>query len=184
MEPLVWNSEAEKTGTGTKVFCASMCDIFESHATTRATLPRLFDLIRKTPLLTWQLLTKRPERIADSLPADWGRGYPNVWLGTTIESNEQADRVKALTRNPAVCHFVSNEPALGPLDIDLSHVEWVIHGGESGAHFREADPKWAETLHDRCKEKGVAYFYKQPSGRFPGGKALIRGRVVKNFPKL
>jgi protein gp37 len=86
-KPLAWNRAAEKAGVPARVFCSSMCDVFEDHPTTIAELEKLWPLIRQTPWLQWQLLTKRPERIAQSLPADWGQGYSNVWLGTSIEND-------------------------------------------------------------------------------------------------
>jgi protein gp37 len=79
--PLTWNQAAEKADRHALVFCGSMCDVFEDHPTCNATRPRLWELIRNTPRLSWQVLTHRPENIVAMLPDDWGAGYPNVWLG-------------------------------------------------------------------------------------------------------
>jgi len=90
-----------------KVFCSSMCDIFEDHRTIAEELVKLWPLIRATPHLDWQLLTKRVERIVESLPADWGDGYQNVWLGVSIENREYEWRVQLLRRVPAQVRFLS-----------------------------------------------------------------------------
>src|SRR5262249_33271172 len=79
-QPLKWNTQASRQGARSRVFCASMADVFDESAPP-GQLDRLWKLIRQTPCLDWQLLTKRPQRIASSLPKDWGNGYPNVWLG-------------------------------------------------------------------------------------------------------
>jgi protein gp37 len=91
-EPLKWNKAAEKAGKPALVFCASMADWCDADAPPGA-LESLHALWRATPWLRWQMLTKRPGRIARSLPAGWGQGYPNVWLGTTVE-----DRVHGVPR--------------------------------------------------------------------------------------
>lgn len=90
-EPRRWNKQAVKDGVRRRVFCASMADVFDPEAPAGA-LERLWQLIRETPQLDWLLLTKRPERIASSLPADWGKGWHNVWLGTSVENQEAADK--------------------------------------------------------------------------------------------
>ena len=152
-----------------RVFCSSMCDIFEDHPTIERELGKLWPLIRATPSLDWQLLTKRAERIAECLPADWGGGYPNVWLGVSIETREYEWRVQLLRRVPARVRFVSYEPALGPIDgIDLTGIDWLIYGGESGAGFRPDDERWAEGIREQCRREGVAFFFKQRAARFPG----------------
>lgn len=117
-EPLKWNAKAERDGVRRRVFCSSMCDVFEDHPTIDAEREKLWPLIRATPWLDWQLLTKRPERIAANLPSDWGIGYPNVWLGTSVEAQAYVEeRVPLLTRVHAARHFLSCEPLLGPLNL-------------------------------------------------------------------
>lgn len=121
-EPLKWNRDAEKEGRRHRVFCSSMCDIFEKHPTIDQEREKLWPLIRSTPRLDWQLLTKRPERIAQRLPQDWAEGYPNVWLGTSVENQKYADlRIPVLLQIPAVVRFISYEPALGPIDLTRIH---------------------------------------------------------------
>ena len=178
-EPLKWNAEAERAGRRARVFCASMADVFDADAPEGA-LARLWALIRQTPSLDWQLLTKRPERIQQSLPLDWGsRGYANVWLGTSVEDQKRADeRVPVLAQVPARVRFLSCEPLLGAVDLtripvptgkewpgwaDLlrEHVQWVIAGGESGPHARPMRTSWVRSLRDQCAREGVAFLFKQ-----------------------
>lgn len=83
-QPLKWDREARKAGERHRVFCSSMADVFEDHPTITWQRQRLWEMIRQTQNLDWLLLTKRAERIEGSLPADWGQGYANVWLGVTV----------------------------------------------------------------------------------------------------
>lgn len=175
-EPLRWNRTAEKAGVRRRVFCASMGDVFDNRAPDGAR-DRLWALIRATPALDWLLLTKRPQNIARMLPPDWGGSYPNVWLGTTCENQEEAERrIPHLLAVLAVVRFLSCEPLLGPLDLDhylraASHryagpvsrgaIQWVIAGGESGPGARPSHPMWFRRLRDQCVAADVPYFFKQ-----------------------
>ncbi len=117
-EPRRWNARAEKEGRRKRVFCSSMCDVFEEHPTIDAEREKLWPLIRETPWLDWQLLTKRADRIAKCLPTDWGNGYANAWLLVSAEDQQCAEeRIGYLLRVPAVVHGISYEPAIGPLDV-------------------------------------------------------------------
>lgn len=112
-QPLLWALQARETGVRPRVFCASLADVFDNQAPDGAR-DDLWALIRATPELDWLLLTKRPENIAKMLPADWGDGYPNVWLGTTVEDQANANRrVPLLLSIPAKVRFLSCEPLLG-----------------------------------------------------------------------
>src|SRR5258708_600677 len=114
-KPLAWAKAARGTGKRPRVFCASLADVFDNQAPTGARA-ELFNLIRATPELDWLLLTKRPENIRKMLPDNWGRGWPNVWIGTTCEDQKHFDRRYPLIREiPAAVHFISYEPAIGPL---------------------------------------------------------------------
>ena len=118
-KPLAWDRAAAKAGERHRVFCASLADVFDNHA---SVLPEwrddLFGLIRATPNLDWMLLTKRPGNIAKMLPADWGAGYPNVWLGCTVVNQDEADRdIPKLLEVPARIRFLSMEPLLGPVTL-------------------------------------------------------------------
>lgn len=116
-QPLAWDAAAKLAGERRRVFCGSMCDVFEDHPTIEAERALLWELIGATPNLDWLLLTKRPERIASCLPGDWKYGYHNVWLGTSVESQAWTGRINALLDVSAVCHFLSCEPLLGPLSL-------------------------------------------------------------------
>src|SRR6478752_4769377 len=134
----------------------------------------VFKVMAETPQHTYQLLTKRPRRLArmaDSLP--WPK---NVWMGVSVENQEQAWRVSELRKVPAAVRFVSAEPLLGPLNLDLSDIEWVIVGGESGPNHRLIEAQWVEHLRDQCLDSGVAFFFKQWGGvRAKQGGRLLEG---------
>lgn len=183
-QPAKWRLHAEIANERRKVFCSSMCDIFEPHPIVGQQLAKLWPIIRETsPWLIWQLLTKRPEEIALKLPSDWEHGYPNVWLGVSIEDNAQVHRADALREIPAAFRFVSYEPALGDLDaLDLSGLSWVIFGGESGPGFRACDLQWARNMRDRCKSSGVAFYFKQTSAFRTGTDPQLDGETLHEFP--
>lgn len=161
-QPLKWERWAIASGKRMRVFCGSMCDIFDSEAPvdTRA---RLFELIKQTPHLDWQLLSKRPGNFERFLPLDWGSGYENVWLGCTVEDRARAaQRVPALRSTPARTRFLSCEPLLEDLGkLDLSGIHWVIVGGESGGKARRFEIRWARNLQLQCEEQRIAFFCKQ-----------------------
>jgi protein gp37 len=184
-KPHQWNREAAARGERHRVFCASLCDVFEDHPTANATRPRLWELIRSTPWLDWQLLTKRPERIASNLPADWGpNGWPNVWLGTSIEDNRVVGRADYLRAVPAVVRFVSYEPALGPLDkLDLTGLDWILYGGESGSGYRHEDKQWARDMKARCEQEGAAFFHKQSAAYRTEIGIELDGEIVRHYPQ-
>jgi protein gp37 len=210
--PRIWNADApafaRSHGRRRRVFCASLADVFDNKAP-KAWRSDLFRLIRKTPELDWQLLTKRPQNMARMLPPDWGEGYPNVWLGTTTEDAERFRmRWPVLARIPAAVRFVSYEPAIAPLGaIEIGTIlpDWIICGGESGGHAREMHPAWARHVRDQCRALGIAFFLKQwgtyrsnplvqedalslaEAGRRDlrtngKGGALLDGRLHREFP--
>ena len=182
-EPLKWNREAEESAHRLRVFCGSMFDWGEDHPTINGIRPRLFDLIRRTPSLDWQLLTKRADRIESCLPPDWGDGYPNVWLGTSIENNDYICRADRLRKIPATVRFISYEPALGPLDkLDLIGIDWLIFGGESGPGFRPMNVQWARDMRARCEVAGTAFFYKQSAAIRTEMGIELDGQIVRNYP--
>jgi protein gp37 len=183
--PIKWDAEAKRKNVHYRVFCASMADVFEERAP-EGQLERLWDLICQTHNLDWQLLTKRPERIADHLPKDWGFGYENVWLGTSVEDERVLDRIKHLIRVPAKVHFLSLEPLLGPLhDLPSQGIDWVIVGGESGPKARPVDPAWVRDIRDQCQETGVAFFFKQWGGkRKKKTGRRLDGRTWNEYPDV
>lgn len=180
-----WQREAKAEGIYRKVFVGSLMDWAEDRDDLLEPRDRLWDIIRKCDHLVFQLLTKRPQNIGKFLPSNWGDGYPNVWLGTTIEDNRVADRAGWLVSNPAAIHFVSYEPAIGPLDeLDLTHIEWVIYGGESGPGYRLENKQWARDMHKRCLEAGVAFFHKQSAGHRTELGIELDGKIVREYPKF
>jgi protein gp37 len=182
-EPLKWNAAAEAAGERARVFCSSMCDIAEDHPQIVQEMKKLWPLIRRTPWLDWQLLTKRPERYEQTLPDDWGKGYANVWLGTSIENNDYVWRADELRKYPATVRFISYEPALGPLDkLDLTGIDWVIYGGESGAGFRGHNLDWPRDMKRRCEAEGIAFFYKQSAAYRTEMGTSLDGETVRKYP--
>jgi protein gp37 len=160
------------------VFCASLADVFDNQAPAGAR-DDLFALVRDTPELDWLLLTKRPQNISKMLPADWGNGWPNVWLGTTTENQEEAERrIPRLRSVPAIIRFLSCEPLLEAIEPDLTGISWVICGGETGRGQREMDPDWVRALQDQCQAAGVAFFMKQMTGKKP----IPADLQVRQFP--
>lgn len=135
-KPRAWNALAEKEGTRFRVFCASLADVFEDHPDIKQEWrDDLFALIRETPNLDWLLLTKRPENFERFLPADWGKGYYNVWLGVSAENQKRYDeRAPILSSTEASVRFISMEPLLSEVTLELLdwRVDWIIIGGESG----------------------------------------------------
>lgn len=181
--PLKWNQDAIEAGERHRVFAYSMGDVFEDHPTVNAVRPRLFQLIRDTPGLDWLLLTKRAELIAQMLPTDWGAGYTNVWLGTSIEDMDAAWRADELRKIAAAVRFISFEPALGPLDaMPLNGIDWLIEGAESGSGRRPYNEDWARNIRDRCAEAGTAFFRKQGSAFKPGQNPELDGRLHRALP--
>jgi protein gp37 len=177
--PLKWREPA-------KVFTCSWSDFFIEQAD--AWRGEAWDIIRRTPHLTYQILTKRAADIHDCLPEDWGDGWPNVWLGVSVESEAYLWRVEALSEIPAIVRFISYEPALGPVDFTAYApvIHWIISGGESGYNPRPANPEWFLSVRDQCAENGIAYFHKQNGGNRKingtwGGKELA-GSIYHELP--
>jgi protein gp37 len=130
-----------------------------------------WDIVRRTPQHTYQILTKRPERIPAALPDDWGMGWRNVWLGVSIEDQRYVQRKEILCEVPSMTRFISAEPLLGPIDLgSLEGIHWVITGGESGPNSRMMRPDWARSIREQCAGSGTAYFHKQN-----GGTKLVDG---------
>jgi protein gp37 len=169
--PIRWNDQSRdfqrEHGRRQRVFCASLADVFDNQVDPKWRSD-LFRMIRACDQLDWQLLTKRPQNLRKMLPSDWADGYPNVWLGTTAEdARAYKQRAAHLLKTPAVIHFVSYEPAIGPLgslDIDGLFPDWLIIGGESGVRsdqIRLTDPQWARDAIAECQRLGAAPFLKQ-----------------------
>ena len=185
--PLRWK-------TPKKVFTCSWSDFF--HEAADPWRPEAWAIIRSTPHLTYQILTKRPERIASHLPPDWDdNGYPNVWLGVSGENVEWVEkRAELIAPIPAKVKFLSAEPWLDsrtdidPRDRDtaLGIFDWVILGGESGPRARPFDLDSARSVRDACARLEIPFFLKQLGG--PSGakgdheEAVLDGRTWKEMP--
>lgn len=145
-----------------RVFVNSMSDLFHEGVPDHF-IRAVFDTMLATPRHTFQVLTKRPERLAAisaSLP------WPShVWMGVSVENADYLERIDQLRRSGAQVKFLSLEPLLGPLDaLDLSGIDWVIAGGESGPGSRPIEADWVRDIRDQCVEAGVAFHFKQWGG--------------------
>jgi protein gp37 len=197
-QPRRWNRAAEREGRRMRVFCASMADVFDNQVPEEWRAD-LWALIDETPHLDWLLLTKRPQNIMPMMIAARRavlrsptvaeefvtHPWPNVWFGTTVENQAEADRrIPELLAVPAAKRFLSCEPLLGPVSFrwakwddwrepdgtkrarvnqydGIRGIHWVIAGGESGTGARPMHPDWARTLRDQCAAAGVPFFFKQ-----------------------
>ncbi len=166
-KPIKWNKQAAAEGRRFRVFCASLADVFDNHKSiAQEWRDDLFSMIEDTSHLDWLLLTKRPQNIGrwEGYNGDWP---PNVWLGTTVENQEEFDRrVPHLTQHDVTVHFLSMEPLQGQVDLrGAKGIEWVIVGGESGGAYREAKADWFRSIRDQCARANVPFLFKQWSGR-------------------
>ena len=172
---------------GPLVFTCSWSDFFIAEADSWRS--DAWDVIRQTPHLTYQILTKRPERITDNLPFDWGNGWSNVWLGVSVENNEQRWRMDILRNIPATIRFVSAEPLLEAVELDLESFGWVISGGESGIgdKWRPAEIEWFLNIRNQCIAANVPFFHKQHGGnkRIDGawGGRDLEGQTWDEIPE-
>lgn len=163
------------------VFVNSMSDLFHEDVPS-AYIERVFATMRDCPHHTFQILTKRSERLADlagGLP--WP---PNVWMGVSVEDARVIGRVRDLQRVPATVRFLSLEPLLGPLDtLPLEGVHWVIVGGESGPRARPIRKEWVESVFRQCRAAGVPFFFKQWGGvRKERAGRELHGRTYNEMP--
>jgi len=159
-DPFKWNRVATLNDTREMVFTCSWSDWF--HEAADAWRPEAWQVVKKADMLDFQILTKRPGNIPARLPADWGQGYPNVWLGVSVENDKFTWRLDELRKVPAAIRFLSIEPLLGPLPkLNLTGIDWVIVGGESGPGYRPMPHEWVHPIYEQCKAEGIAFFFKQ-----------------------
>lgn len=154
-KPLAWDRQAAAEGVRRRVFCASLADVFDNHKSIEQEWrDDLWKLIANTPNLDWLLLTKRPQNIKRFLPDEWQAGFwpggrPNVWLGTTVENQEEADRrIPHLLSVPAVVRFLSCEPLLGPVRLD--QVVNALSDGEGQLWINALSGYVWDNLGDSC----------------------------------
>jgi len=175
---------------GDRVFVCSWSDFFHKDADEWRS--EAWNIIRQRPELIFLIPTKRPERLQRCLPVDWGDGWPNVWLGVSVENQKRAEeRLPILLEVPAVIHFASCEPLLSQLDLSdylwgPRHLDWVIAGCESKTYTtpgRPAQIEWFRLLRDDCLGAGIPYFLKQMAAN---GKVIhmpeLEGHVWKEIP--
>ena len=144
-----------------KIFVNSMCDLFH-EAVTEEFIARVWDVMRETPHHHFQILTKRPDRMAEVLGRVAPTALPNVWLGTSVENAEVVGRLDDLRRVPAEIRFVSFEPLIGSVgSVSLEGIDWAIVGGESGRSARPINEEWIDEIYLECEAAGTAFFFKQ-----------------------
>ena len=172
--PLTWNKSK-------MIFTCSMSDLFHKDVPFEF-ISSIFEVMGQASWHTFQVLTKRAERLAELGPLlPW---TPNIWAGVTIESDAYAARAEALKSTPAAVKFVSLEPLLGPLpSLEMAGLHWVIVGGESGPGARPMEASWVTELRDKATAEGVPFFFKQWGGRSKklAGR-LLEGRTWDEFP--
>lgn len=171
----IWPERLEQPLRWTRarmIFVNSMSDLFHEGIPDDY-IAQVFDVMGEAKQHTFQVLTKRHERLAELAPdLPWPE---NVWMGVSIENRRFVHRADFLREVPAAVRFISAEPLLGPLEgLDLTDIHWLIAGGESGHRHRQMKVEWARELRDRCHQEGVAFFFKQWGGRTSkiGGREL------------
>ena len=165
------------------IFVNSMSDLFHEDIP-EAFIQKVFDVMNSVSRHTYQVLTKRPERMLELSPLlKWSQ---NIWAGVTVESADYVERLNALREVPAALRFVSFEPLLGPIsDVDLSGIRWVIVGGESGPGARPMKEEWVTGLKSACSSEGVPFFFKQWGGvqKKKAGREL-EGKTWDEMPAM
>ena len=169
--------------TPQSIFVNSMSDLFHEGVPLEY-IQRVFGAMQRADWHRFQVLTKRADRLEDLAPhLPW---EPNIWAGVSVESDRYRERIDRLRRTGAKIKFLSLEPLLGPLhDLDLTEIDWVIVGGESGPGGRPMDPAWARDLRDQCRRSRVPFFFKQWGGtnKKRAGRVLD-GRTWDEMPAL
>lgn len=163
------------------IFVNSMSDLFHQDVPDDY-IRQVVEAMAAAPQHVYQVLTKRPGRMAAVMRKLRPDPLPQVWLGTSIESNDYAWRADKLRETPAAVRFLSLEPLLAPVDqVELSGLDWVIVGGESGHGARPLDPAWVRDVRDRCGDLDVAFFFKQ-TGSVWARELGIKSKGGHGFP--
>jgi protein gp37 len=180
-EPFGWRDSQ-------RVFVNSMGDLFHTDVP-EAFVLKVFDVMLRADRHTYQILTKRPSRMARFVRKHAAL-FPNgivpahIWLGTSIEDAKVEYRADHLRQVNAGVRFLSCEPLIGPISLDLDGIHWVIAGGESGINHRPLDLEWVRQLRDDCIDAGVPFFFKQIGGRTPkAGGRLLDGCTWDEYPE-
>ncbi len=144
-----------------KIFVNSMSDLFHDSVSDDF-IVKVWRVMRDTPRHNYQILTKRPDRMARFVTNVIEQVLPNVWLGTSVENNEVTERINYLRKVPAAIRFISFEPLISSVGrVDLSNIDWAIVGGESGSGARPILEEWIDEIHDQCFEHRTSFFFKQ-----------------------
>jgi protein gp37 len=163
--------QPKKWRTPSRVFVNSMSDLFHEDIPLEY-LQEIFAVMRETPWHIYQILTKRDKKLSELAPKlEWSE---NIWMGVSVENQKYTHRVDALRQVPAKVRFLSCEPLLGSLNLDLKGINWVIVGGESGYQHRPMQPEWVTEILHQTREAEVAFFFKQWGGHHSkaGGRTL------------
>ena len=165
------------------VFVNSMSDLFHEDVPL-SFIKRVFAIMQKASWHKFQILTKRAERLAKIAPKlPWPE---NIWMGVSVENSNFVHRIDSLRKVNSSIRFLSIEPLLGPLpDLNLSGINWIIVGGESGPNARPMKPEWIHDILDQCKENNVPFFFKQWGGRNKkkAGR-LLNGKIYNEMPLI
>ncbi|MBC7667061.1 MAG: DUF5131 family protein [Gemmatimonadaceae bacterium] len=166
-----------------RVFVNSMSDLFHDEVPVEF-IARVWSVMAATPQHTYQILTKRPERMRLLLGSDRFPVLQNVWVGTSVENAAVLDRVEELRATVAVTRFISFEPLIGSVSgVDLTNIHWAIVGGESGPKSRPMEEIWVEEIEDICRSTGTAFFFKQWGGRNKKAAGrTFKGRTFDEMP--
>lgn len=164
------------------VFVNSMSDLFHEEVSVEF-IQQVFDTMRRAHWHTFQVLTKRSERLVDLAPS---LAWPsNVWMGVSVENSDVVERIDHLRKVGSAVRFLSLEPLLGPLpDLNLRGIHWVIVGGESGPGARLMEPSWVSDIKEQCENSHVPFFFKQWGGVFKkrNGRKL-EGKTWDELPR-
>jgi protein gp37 len=168
-----------------RVFVNSMSDLFHTEVPEQF-IRRVWDIMEATPRHTYQVLTKRPDRMAAVLSSRDFKLLPNVWLGASVEDDRVLHRIDELRTVPAAIRFISFEPLIGSVaGGSLAGIHWAIVGGESGPQARPMDPRWIDEIYDLCTDADAAFFFKQWGGRNKKATGrTYRGRLWDSLPEL
>ncbi|WP_244552405.1 DUF5131 family protein [Allosphingosinicella indica] len=156
--PLRWRSPRT-------VFVNSMSDLFHIAVPTEF-IEKVWSVMAATPRHTYQILTKRPDRMREVLSRPEFVVLPNVWVGTSVEDATVLHRIEDLRATRAAVRFISFEPLIGSVSgANLEDIDWAIVGGESGPRARPMPQKWVEEIEVLCRAEGTAFFFKQWGGK-------------------
>jgi protein gp37 len=167
------------------VFVNSMSDLFHTDVPADF-ISEVWRVMGATPRHTYQILTKRPDRMAEILSMDNFEVLSNVWLGTSVEDSRVLHRLDELRAVPAAIRFVSYEPLIGSVaGASLAGIHWAIVGGESGPNARPMDSKWIDEIFDQCTDADAAFFFKQWGGKNKKATGrTYRERLWDDLPEL